>query len=135
MMIEGMEFLSLNIPSKGELGKRWSCLPVEQLKDHPIISYGKRNTEFTPDKPPPAHTKTNQSLNLEIYTCHQGAGVTISVLHKLQLGDKDITNINIHSTVLPVFEEPLYAKSHKLEQGLDDEDNSEDVVTVLQDLL
>lgn len=35
----------------------------------------------------------------------------------------------------PVLEEPLYAESHKLEQGLNDEDEREDVVTVLQNLL
>lgn len=35
----------------------------------------------------------------------------------------------------PVLEEPLYAESHKLEQGLDDEDEREDVVAVLQNLL
>lgn len=35
----------------------------------------------------------------------------------------------------PVLEEPLYAESHKLEQGLNDEDEREDVVAVLQNLL
>lgn len=39
------------------------------------------------------------------------------------------------SNISPVFEEPLYAKSHKLEQGLNDEDEREDVVTILQNLL
>lgn len=37
--------------------------------------------------------------------------------------------------VLPVFEEPVYAKRHEFEQGLDDEDDGEHVVTVLQNLL
>lgn len=41
----------------------------------------------------------------------------------------------LHPNISPVFEEPLYAKSHKLEQGLNDKDEREDVVTVLQNLL
>lgn len=41
----------------------------------------------------------------------------------------------LHPSVSPVFEEPLYAKGHKLEQGLNDKDEREDVVTVLQNLL
>lgn len=41
----------------------------------------------------------------------------------------------LHPDISPVFEEPLYAKSHKFEQGLNDKDEREDVVTVLQNLL
>lgn len=41
----------------------------------------------------------------------------------------------LHPIISPVFEEPLYAKSHKLEEGFNDKDEREDVVTVLQDLL
>lgn len=40
----------------------------------------------------------------------------------------------IHLTLLPVSDEPVYAKRHELEQGLDDEDAGEHVVTVLQNL-
>lgn len=43
-----------------------------------------------------------------------------------------------HSTrgcVIPVFEEPVDAECHELQQGLDDEDDGKHVVAVLQDLL
>lgn len=37
--------------------------------------------------------------------------------------------------VIPVFEEASEAKSHKLEQGLDDEEEGEDIVAVRQSML